>query len=143
MNLVSRFFLPLGLALSISSVAIAEEQASTVATDADIVAAYQANPDGVLEVLQSLLAMDGIDTQLALQTAFELAPDLAQQIAEIARIAGIPNEDVTTAALLAGVDPTEIGEATAAGIAPIALTPPATPAVGADGGGGSGVISPN
>ncbi|KLN63539.1 hypothetical protein [Vibrio sp. VPAP30] len=143
MNFFSRLFVPLGLALSLSAVAAVEESESTVLTDTDIMGAYQANPEDVLQVLQSLLVIDGIDTQRVLQTAFELAPELAQEISEIARVAGIASEDVTTAALLSGVDPTQIGDATAAGISSIALSPPAIPAVGSDGGGGSGVISPN
>ncbi len=71
-------------------------------------------------------------------------PEVADQIAQLARDNGVENEVITTAALLAGIDPTTIAEATAAGISRIAsISPPAVPSIGGNGGGGILVVSPN
>ncbi|MDD1782383.1 hypothetical protein LRP49_14520 [Enterovibrio sp. ZSDZ35] len=103
------------------------------------------NAEHAVDILALLLGMDGVDPQLAVQAAMTAAPDSALEIAQIARDAGVASENITTAALLAGVDPTQIAEATAAGIqtAAVGPAPPAAPAVGGQGGGGTDVISPN
>ncbi|GAB2649359.1 hypothetical protein [Vibrio panuliri] len=121
------------------------EQLSGVLSEAEVAAFYQSNPESVLDILTQLLVNPNVDPQLAISEALVVAPEQLQQIADLARTAGISNEVITTAALLAGVDPTAVAEATAAGIAnPVAaLSPPAAPAVGSNGGGGAGVVSPN
>ncbi len=121
------------------------EQLSGVLSEAEVAAVYQSNPELVLDILTQLLVNPNVDPQLAISEALVVAPEQLQQIADLARTAGISNEVITTAALLAGVDPTAVAEATAAGIAnPVAaLSPPAAPAVGSNGGGGAGVVSPN
>ncbi|WP_325892088.1 hypothetical protein [Grimontia sp. NTOU-MAR1] len=103
------------------------------------------NAEFAVEILALLLEMEGVDPQFAIQAAMTAAPDKAIEIAQFARDAGIANENITTAALLAGLDPTEIAEATAAGIQTAAAgpAPPSAPAVGGQGGGGEDVISPN
>ncbi len=108
--------------------------------------AYQANPESVLDILAVLLNNDNVDPQFAIAEALNAAPEQLQAIANLSRETGVSNEAITTAALLAGLDPTEVSEATAAGIPSIQgspLAPPATPAVGSNGGGGAGVVSPN
>jgi hypothetical protein len=106
---------------------------------------YQSNPDLTLDILEILLASDNVDQLKAVETAMSIAPERALEIAEIARKVGLSNEDITTAAILAGVDPTLFAEPTAAGLtgdspaiptATVAL--PSAPAVGGNGGGGFG-----
>ncbi|CAK4075163.1 hypothetical protein OH458_18270 [Vibrio sp. MarTm2] len=113
---------------------------------------YQENPDFVLNILALLLNSENVDPQVAIEAAFAVAPERAEEIAQFARDAGISNEIITTAALLSGIDPTQIAEATAAGIETAAtnaaetittIAPPSAPAVGSNGGGGEGVVSPN
>ncbi|MDD1792978.1 hypothetical protein L4D06_01525 [Enterovibrio makurazakiensis] len=103
------------------------------------------NAELAVEILTLLLDIEGVDPQLAVQAAMTAAPDSALEIAQVARDAGVASENITTAALLAGVDPTQIAEATAAGIqtAAVGPAPPSAPAVGGQGGGGENVISPN
>ncbi|MGR5239178.1 hypothetical protein [Vibrio alfacsensis] len=105
----------------------------------------QSNAELTTHILAMLLNKDGVDPQKAIEAAMSAAPEKALEIAQIARDAGISNEAITTAALLAGVDPTQIAEATAAGIqtASAGPNPPSPPAVGGQGGGGTGVVSPN
>ncbi|MGR5207587.1 hypothetical protein [Vibrio sp. PNB23_22_7] len=105
----------------------------------------QANPEFTPHILSMLLNKDGVDPQKAIEAAMREAPEKALEIAQVARNASVSNEVITTAALLAGVDPTQIAEATAAGIqtASTGPAPPSSPSVGGQGGGGSGVVSPN
>ncbi|MGR5130764.1 hypothetical protein [Vibrio alfacsensis] len=104
----------------------------------------QSNAELTPHILAMLLNKDGVDPQKAIEAAMSAAPEKALETAQIARDAGINNEAITTAALLAGVDPTQIAEATAAGIQTASsLTPPSLPAIGGQGGGGTGVVSPN
>jgi len=113
---------------------------------------YSENPDLVLNILGLLLKSENVDPQDAIETALLVAPERAEQIAQYAREAGVSNEIITTAALLAGLDPTQVAEATAAGIETAstaalatasAIAPPSVLAVGSNGGGGEGVVSPN
>ncbi|MDD9175002.1 hypothetical protein PVK63_08820 [Aliivibrio sp. S2TY2] len=110
----------------------------------------QAYPEFAPEFLSILLKQDGIDSQKAIEAAILAAPDKVLEIAQIARDAEVSNEDITSAALLAGIDPTQVAEASAAGIptntpvTPISpVSPPSAPSVGGQGGGGSGVVSPS
>ncbi|MGR5299785.1 MULTISPECIES: hypothetical protein [Vibrio] len=106
---------------------------------------FQSNPQLAPNILPMLLSKDGVNPQSAVEAAMRAAPDKAQEIAQAARNAGVSNEAITSGALLAGVDPTQIAEATAAGIqtASAGPTPPSPPAVGGQGGGGTDVVSPN
>ncbi len=73
--------------------------------------------------------------------AFTAAPQLAQATANAARACNVTEEELLNAALLAGIDPTTIGEATAAGGAGTG-SPIAAPSFGsAAGTGGGGVAS--
>ncbi|MEH6446273.1 MAG: hypothetical protein V7784_20450 [Oceanospirillaceae bacterium] len=75
--------------------------------------------------------------------AFAAAPDLAQDIANAARACGATEEELLNSALASNIDPTTIGEATAAG-GPAAApgVGVATPSFGTAGGtGGGGVAS--
>ncbi|SKA55465.1 hypothetical protein [Enterovibrio nigricans] len=103
------------------------------------------NAEFAIDILAILLSLKGVDPQFAVQAAMTAAPDSALEIAQLARDIGVSNENITTAALLAGLDPTAIAEATAAGIqtATAGPAPPSAPTVGGQGGGGTGVISPN
>tara|TARA_Y100001956_G_scaffold82110_1_gene101779 strand:+ start:257 stop:718 length:462 start_codon:yes stop_codon:yes gene_type:complete len=116
-------------------------------TEQQIQSVYQANSAEVLEVLSLLLKDPTVDPQVAIIEALTIAPEKTDEIAQIAREAGVSNEIITTAALLAGLDPTQVAEATAAGIATAntasAIAPPSVLAVGSNGGGGVGVVSPN
>ncbi len=111
-------------------------------TEQTIQTVFQSNPEQVLDILSLLLQSEGIDQQFVLTEALTAAPEQAQAIAQVARDAGVSSETITTSALLADVDPTEVAEATAAGPAS-AIAPPAAPAVGSNGGGGLAVVSPN
>lgn len=112
-----------------------------------------AYPELAPNILSVLLKQEGVNQQKAVQAAMIAAPEKALEIAQVAREAGVSNEDITSAALLAGIDPTLISEASAAGIGtepapepvqePTPPAPPSPPAVGGQGGGGNGVISPN
>jgi DNA polymerase III delta subunit len=134
------------LALVISKGAFANEEIENLVAELGssseqeiIQLTYQSNPNLVLDILVLLISSENVDATQAIQTAMEVAPERAVEIAEIARQAGISNEDITTAALLAGIDPTLVGEATAAGIpAPVTTPPPlaAPSAPGAPSGGG-------
>ena len=88
--------------------------------------------------------LDAMDTILTF--AFAAAPDLAQPIANAARGCGVSEEDLLNSALAANIDPTTIGEATAAGGAPAAggggatgapLSAPSFGSAGGTGGGGT------
>ena len=146
MNLVMRLAAVFVLLFSVNS--FADEVSTLPSGDApsneQIAASFQSDSSQVLNVLSQLLSNENVDHQFAIQSALETAPELTDEIVQIARDANISNEVITTAALLAGVDPTQIAEATAAGITPtsFALTPPAAPTVGSNGG-GNGVVSPN
>ncbi|UUM33082.1 hypothetical protein [Vibrio japonicus] len=152
MTLISRLTITLALIMPIGAIASLEgikPELGKNLTKEDIIVAYKSNPDIVLDILTILLRTENIDEQLTVQSAFEIAPERALEIAEIARVEGVSNELITTAALLAGVDPTQFSEATAAGIAPAtapesinAIAPPVAPAVG-NNGGGHAVVSPN
>ncbi|WP_295891644.1 hypothetical protein [uncultured Vibrio sp.] len=141
-----------------SSLIFAEENVAEVTkqltsnpSEEQILITYQSNPDLVLEILAILLSTENVDAQTALQNAMEVAPDRVEEIAELARKLGVSNEVITTAALISGIDPTQVSEATAAGIETVAnapntgsqLAPPSAPPVGGNGGGGNGVVSPN
>ena len=106
---------------------------------------FQSNPEIAPNILSLLLNKEGINAQTAVQTAMSAAPNKAVEIAQVARAAGVSNEEITAAALQAGVDPTEIATATAAGIptTTAGVSPPSAPAVGGQGGGGVAVVSPN
>ncbi|WP_194436044.1 hypothetical protein [Vibrio fluminensis] len=119
------------------------EQLSKQPTQQIIQSAFSQNPNHVLDVLTVLLSNERVDPILAITEAINAAPNELSQIVELARVAGISNEDITTAALLANADPTIVAEATAAGIALQPVSPPSAPAIGSNGGGGSGVVSPN
>lgn len=116
-------------------------------TEQQIQSVFQSNSAEVLEVLSLLLKDRTIDPQVAITAALTLAPEKTEEIVQIAREAGVSNEIITTAALLSGLDPTQVAEATAAGIttanAASAIAPPSVLAVGSNGGGGEGVVSPN
>ncbi|SON52781.1 hypothetical protein [Vibrio tapetis] len=102
------------------------------------------NPEQALSQFTSLLSADLNNAEQIIQAAMESMPEFAEQIAQLARDNEVENETITTAALLAGIDPTRIAEATAAGISRIAsVAPPATPSIGGNGGGGIRVVSPN
>ncbi|MDC5705009.1 hypothetical protein OPW41_03905 [Vibrio europaeus] len=110
--------------------------------------AFEENQEQVLEVLATLLSSEVIDPQAVITEALTIAPEKVTEIVEVARQANVSNEVITTSALLAGLDPTVVSEATAAGIqtasaTPQSIAPPAAPAVGSNGGGGNGVVSPN
>jgi len=87
--------------------------------------------------------LDAMETIMAF--AFAAAPDLAQPIANAARECGVTEEELLNSALAANIDPTTIGEATAAGGAPAAgggvtgapLTAPTFGSAGGTGGGGT------
>ncbi|AXY02850.1 hypothetical protein D1115_17830 [Vibrio alfacsensis] len=106
---------------------------------------FQSNPQLAPNILPMLLNKDGVNPQSAVEAAMRAAPNKALEIAQAARNAGVSNETITSGALLAGIDPTQIADATAAGIqtASAGPTPPSLPAVGGQGGGGTGVVSPN
>ncbi len=84
--------------------------------------------------------LDSAETIMTI--AFAAAPDLAQPIANAARECGVTEEELLNAALAANIDPTTIGEATAAGGAPGAGgatgAPLAAPSFGSAGGAGGG-----
>ncbi|MCP3700574.1 MAG: hypothetical protein GY920_18990 [Aliivibrio sp.] len=104
----------------------------------------QSNPQVAPNILSILLNKQGVDPQNAITAAMAAAPDKATEIAQVARDAGVSNEDITSAALLAGVDPTQIAEASAAGTPTnTSVAPPSPPSVGGQGGGGTGAISPS
>lgn len=105
----------------------------------------QAYPELAPNILSVLLNQYIVNNQKAIESAMRSAPNKALEIAQIARDAGISNEDITLAALLAGIDPTLISEASAAGVQTVEVNnaPPSPPSVGGQGGGGIGVISPN
>ncbi len=150
MTSLSRLTLILTSLFSVSSLAATDTVTSQLGenpTREEVVIVYKSNPDIVLDILTILLRSDNVDPQVSIQSAFEIAPELAEQIAAIAREEGIADELITTAALLSGIDPTQFAQATAAGIASAvpgtpAIAPPTPPAVGANGG-GNGVVSPN
>jgi len=120
------------------------ESLGDVPDEQTIQSAFLANPEQVLDVLTALLSNQVVDPQTAITQALTVSPELVDEIVEIARQAGVSNEIITTSALLAGLDPTVVAEATAAGIQTASsIAPPAAPAVGSDGGGGSAVVSPN
>ncbi|RTZ17422.1 hypothetical protein EJ063_01170 [Vibrio aquaticus] len=110
-------------------------------------AVFAETPDNILEVLAFLLKSEMVDPQEAITEALSVAPEKVSEIVELAREAGISNEIITTSALLAGLDPTVVSEATAAGIQTAAtspaIAPPTAPAIGSNGGGGTAVVSPN
>ncbi len=102
------------------------------------------NPEQALPQIAARLSADLDNAEQIIQSAMESMPEVADQIAQLARDNGVENEVITTAALLAGIDPTTIAEATAAGISRIAsISPPAVPSIGGNGGGGILVVSPN
>ena len=110
--------------------------------------AFAQYSDHVLQVLTTLLSNEAVDPQTAITQALTAAPEKVGEIVDIAREFGVSNETITTSALLAGLDPTTVAEATAAGIQTAAATtqsiaPPVAPAIGSDGGGGNAVVSPN
>ncbi|WP_394143336.1 hypothetical protein [Vibrio atypicus] len=128
------------------------EELGVSPTEQQIQSVYQVNSAEVLEVLSLLLKDPTVDPQVAITEALTIAPEKTEEIAQIAREAGVSNEIITTAALLAGLDPTQVAEATAAGIETAstaalatasAIAPPSVLAVGSNGGGGEGVVSPN
>ena len=86
--------------------------------------------------------LDAVETIMAF--AFAAAPELAQPIANAARECGVTEEELLNSALAANIDPTTIGEATAAGGAPAAGgggatgAPLAAPTFGSAGGAGGG-----
>ncbi|MEZ9233748.1 hypothetical protein AB4259_22065 [Vibrio amylolyticus] len=144
-------FIALGALISspLASADTAEQdlkiQLRTSPTESQILNIYQSNPNSILEILAILLSNENVDAAQELQTAMEIAPDRAQEIAELARELGVSNEIITTAALLAGVDPTQVSVATAAGFEQTIanIVAPSVPPVGTNGGGGNGVVSPN
>ena len=84
--------------------------------------------------------LDAMDTILTF--AFNVAPDLAQPIANAARDCGVSEEDLLNSALAANIDPTTIGEATAAGGIPAVgagatIPVPSFGSAGGTGGGGT------
>jgi len=84
--------------------------------------------------------LDSVETIMAF--AFAAAPDLAQPIANAGRECGVTEEELLNSALAANIDPTTIGEATAAGGAPGAGgatgAPLGAPGFGSTGGAGGG-----
>ena len=84
--------------------------------------------------------LDAVVTILNL--AFVAAPELAEEIANAARECGATEEELLTSALASGIDPTTIGEATAAGGAPAPVNTIIAPATFGNsvgtGGGGTG-----
>ncbi len=82
-------------------------------------------------------------TESILTIAFSAAPQLAQEISNAARACGATEEQLLNSALASNIDPTTIGEATAAGGGAPA-TPIAAPSFASAGGaGGGGAGSPN
>lgn len=152
MTLLSRLTITLALIIPIGAIASLEgiePKLGEKVTKEDIIVAYKSNPDIVLDILTILLRTEHVDAQLTVQSAFEITPERALEIAEIAREEGVSNEIITAAALLAGIDPTQLSEATAAGISPAiapestnVIAPPTAPAIG-NNGGGNAVVSPN
>ncbi|USD67031.1 hypothetical protein [Vibrio sp. SCSIO 43136] len=146
----SSFALVLAL-FSTSSFALTQQEAQGFLQQIDqnpdsIVTLLQADQENMLDLVEAALADGSVDAQTIVQSAIEANPELLDQIVELARKYEVSNEVITTAALLAGIDPTLVSDATAAGNANAlanAIAPPATLAVGGNGGGGSGVVSPN
>jgi hypothetical protein len=131
--------------LSMSAMAVTEAESAAFisqwqeSTDVSALMQQQSSQD-VVELVSAALASDGIDAETLIQTAMQAFPELAVDIASVAREAGIDNEIITTAALLAGIDPTLIGEATAAGIAaPALLAAPSAPGTPSSSGSGQSV----
>ncbi|WP_159650845.1 hypothetical protein [Vibrio atypicus] len=151
-SIVALFLSMSALAEGVHSVQSVEAQLGEAPNKETLQLVYSENPDLVLNILGLLLKSENVDPQDAIETALLVAPERAEQIAQYAREAGVSNEIITTAALLAGLDPTQVAEATAAGIETAstaalatasAIAPPSVLAVGSNGGGGEGVVSPN
>jgi|GEM_PF-1836329 len=140
-------------ALPFAANALTSEQESALVTQiqtdpsaeniATILSIY---PDELIDVITVLLNTTEADIEKVLEVAFTTYPEHANEIATIARKRGLSNQLITQQAILAGVDPTQIAEATAAGITtdniePIA--PPTPPETGDNASGGNDVVSPN
>ena len=97
----------------------------------------QQSADDVLELVNIALSQSDLSAQDIVQSAMEAFPSLASEIVQVAIDNGLESEVITTAAILAGLDPTIIGQATAAGNVVSPLAAPATQAIAGSGGTGT------
>ncbi|MEZ8914116.1 hypothetical protein AB6D87_11675 [Vibrio lentus] len=79
---------------------------------AQLIAQY---PEMAAAIVQSVVAANPESADAVVSVAMVAAPQQAAAIATVATEAGVSNQVVTTAALQAGIDPTEVQQATAIG----------------------------
>jgi DNA-binding phage protein len=139
-------FYALGLTLfSLNTMAVTEAQSLEFVTELQQTSDFssllqQQQSQDIVELVTAALTSATIDTASFLQAAMQTFPDLATNIAQVAREAGIENDVIVTAAILAGIDPTQIGQATAAGVAVTPLAAPDIPAATGSSGSGEGIL---
>ncbi|EPJ56265.1 MAG: hypothetical protein OFPI_00550 [Osedax symbiont Rs2] len=106
----------------------------------DIFNQVAAANQGLTPTATSYATCNKLDAAETIMTfAFAAAPSLAQPIANAARECGVTEEELLNSALAANIDPTTIGEATAAGGGAGATGAPlAAPSFGSAGGAGGG-----
>ena len=105
----------------------------------DIFNQIAAANQGLTPTATSYATCNNLDAATTIMAfAFSAAPDLAQPIANAARECGVTEEELLNAALAANIDPTTIGEATAAGGGGATGAPLAAPGFGSAGGAGGG-----
>ncbi|WP_122082671.1 hypothetical protein [Vibrio coralliirubri] len=94
---------------------------------AQLIAQY---PEMAAAIVQSVITANPESAQTVVVAAITAEPEQAASIATVATEAGVSNQVVTTAALQAGIDPTEVQQETAVGEeSPTAVAPaPAQPA---------------
>ncbi|MFM2587034.1 hypothetical protein [Vibrio sp. TBV020] len=100
--------------------------------EAVVAAVVAAKPEAAAEVVSAALNAAPQAADTVIRSAISAAPEAVSSIAQVAQAANVSNEVVTQAAISAGVDPTQVAQATAAGT-PSAPPPPAAAPVSVSG----------
>lgn len=123
--------------ISRSSVSVQELVQALIAQYPDMVdtvveAVIAARPEAAADVVSAAVKAAPASAESIIRTALSVAPEAIGSIVQAAQAANIPNATVTQAAIQAGLDPTQVAQATAAGV-PSAPPPPATAPISVSG----------
>ena len=134
---------------------VIELQARGLTPQESIAQIAKESPDLVLSAVMLLLSLHPEQADVILEAAYTVAPGQAEAITQLASKLGFSEMSILTAAISAGIDPTQIAQPTAAGNLSdkknrsdkaASNTPdrPANPGVGSGGSGsGGGTASPS
>lgn len=90
-------------------------------------AVVKANPEAAADVVSAAIKAAPASADVVVSSAMTVAPSAIAEVVQVAQAANISNEIITAAAIQAGADPTQIAQATAAGVPSIPDVPAPQP----------------